>query len=107
MVTFVICFKIMNIFKYFSKCVNSQWQCSNEVCGKRCSAVGDPHYTTFDGQHYNFMGQCSYTLIEHNDFIIEAENIPCSATSSQVKNFTERFIKRIKTNKLECNAETL
>ena len=86
MVTTELCFKIIDNIDYCSKCVNSQWQCSNEVCGKRCSAVGDPHYTTFDGQHYSFMGQCSYTLIKHQEFTIEAENIPCSATSSQVKN---------------------
>ena len=70
--------------QHFSRCVASHWECSSEVCGKRCSAVGDPHYTTFDGKQYDFMGQCSYTMIQHSDFEIETENIPCNGAISQV-----------------------
>ena len=39
--------------------------------------MGDPHYTTFDGQHYDFMGQCSYTMVKHQDFEIINENTQC------------------------------
>lgn len=27
-----------------------------------CVASGDPHYTSFDKQRYNFMGNCSYVM---------------------------------------------
>lgn len=53
-------------------------------CGARCSAIGDPHYTTFDGKRYDFMGQCSYYLVKHEDFTIEAENVACAGAISQV-----------------------
>ena len=29
--------------------------------------MGDPHFRTFDGYFYNFMGNCSYTMAKNCD----------------------------------------
>jgi von Willebrand factor len=65
-------------------CGNGEWKCSDLNCGARCSAIGDPHYVTFDGKHYSFMGKCSYYLLKTDDLSVEAENVPCHGTISEV-----------------------
>ena len=67
-----------------SQCKNSQWDCTQRECPATCSAYGDPHYMTFDGNKYEFHGDCTYVLAEDfcddgiGNFRITVENVPCS-----------------------------
>ncbi|XP_037934058.1 hemocytin isoform X2 [Teleopsis dalmanni] len=64
-------------------CKNGKWKCSDEKCGARCGAIGDPHYQTFDGKRFDFMGKCSYYLLKTPNISIEAENVACSGVISE------------------------
>lgn len=63
----------MKIFLYEFKNVSF-------YCLAICWASGDPHYMTFDGKHYTFMGACGYVLTKSKDFNVTAENIKCGTS---------------------------
>ncbi|CAH2073181.1 unnamed protein product, partial [Iphiclides podalirius] len=67
-------------------CQAGEWICTQVPCGARCSAVGDPHYTTFDGLRYDFMGACTYTLLQTENVTVEVENVACSGSITEAMN---------------------
>ncbi|CAK9818181.1 SSPO [Anthophora quadrimaculata] len=64
-------------------CSSGKWICTQAKCGARCSVIGDPHYNTFDGKHYDFMGKCKYYLMKGDDYSIVGENVPCSGAITE------------------------
>jgi von Willebrand factor len=68
-------------------CEGGNWKCTALTCGARCSAIGDPHYVTFDGKRFDFMGKCSYYLMKTDQISVEAENVACSGAISENMNF--------------------
>ena len=65
----------------FSACAQRQWvEIRRENCQSVCWASGDPHYRTFDGASYDFMGSCNFIMVKHENYLIKSENTPCGST---------------------------
>ncbi|XP_033639813.1 SCO-spondin-like [Asterias rubens] len=63
-------------------CKGTMWDCTHKVCPAVCSAVGEGHYTTFDGRMYSFVGDCRYTMVQstNDTFSVEVENVVCGSS---------------------------
>ncbi|KAJ8725925.1 hypothetical protein PYW08_004108 [Mythimna loreyi] len=69
-------------------CESGEWTCTKVACGARCGAVGDPHYSTFDGLRYDFMGHCTYTMLDTANLTVEVENVACSGAITEAMNLS-------------------
>ncbi|XP_063003641.1 SCO-spondin-like [Elgaria multicarinata webbii] len=65
-------------------CRSRRWECSRHRCAGTCVATGDPHYLTFDGRAYTFLGDCEYVLARESSgaFSVTAENVPCGTSGT-------------------------
>ena len=53
--------------------MDGSWSCSDRSCPSTCSAWGDSHYSTFDGNMFDFHGSCDYVLAKGEGFQVNIQ----------------------------------
>ncbi|KAJ7411355.1 hypothetical protein BTVI_50229 [Pitangus sulphuratus] len=47
-----------------STCNKRQWNCTDKPCKGTCTVYGNGHYMSFDGEKFDFLGDCDYILAQ-------------------------------------------
>lgn len=74
------------------RCDNGAWMCTGEACRGVCSAFGDPHYTSFDGKKFDFMGIGFYYMLKTHNLSVIAETTACYGPPSCTYSITIKVI---------------
>ncbi|XP_078090731.1 mucin-19-like [Mustelus asterias] len=65
-------------------CVSGEWDCSALSCPRMCKFEEGNHVTTFDGQTYQLMGDCSYIATFTDEWLVKIEMHPCLEGHKQI-----------------------
>lgn len=61
----------------------------------QCDVYGDPHYTSFAGQDFTFLQNCTYILVEertpHHNLSISVDNYYCEPSASCAKGIILKY----------------
>ena len=78
-----------------------------------CHARGDPHYKTFDGSFYDFMGMCEYVLARDTNGVFEIRQVnePCGnglvACTQSLSLIIPGYIVILERNRVKVNGSTI
>ncbi|MCJ8743254.1 hypothetical protein PDJAM_G00091670 [Pangasius djambal] len=74
---------------------DEQGCCDTWQCDCQCDVFGDPHYTSFAGQDFVFLENCTYILVEertpHHHLSISVDNYYCEPSASCAKGIILKY----------------